>query len=103
PHAVHAVGAADDGNGGAGTVVPQRPAAMIVELEPEPPCPRHTAWWRAVEGGGGRSDEAAGYPSSQEHKRASVHSHNVDGLGGFVHAARWSARGHRRARVNCRP
>src|SRR5213596_1438904 len=75
---------------------------MIVELEPEPPCPRYTAWWRVVEGGGGRSDEAARNPSCQEHKRASVHSDNVDDLGGFVHAARWSERAHRRARIHGR-
>src|SRR5881296_821609 len=49
PHPRHDFGAADDGNGCAVTVVPQRPAAMIVELESEPPCPRHTAWWRAAE------------------------------------------------------
>jgi len=73
---------------------------MVVELEPEPPCPRHTDRSRAVEGGRGRSDEATGHPSSQEHKRASVHAHNVDGPGGFVHAGRGAGqRAHRGARV----
>ena len=77
------------GNGRAVPVVPERPAAPLVELKAQPAGHVPTVRTRTLPGVGerGARDESAGDASREENERASVHRHNVGGHGWFVYAA----------------
>src|SRR6266513_1194447 len=80
---------------------------MIVELEAEPavrPCACPPVRPGRTEGQPvRRTDEGRRTGPGEEHKRASVHGHNVDGPGEFVHAARGAGqRPHPGARLHGR-